>query len=93
MIRAYLDDSGTHRGSQCVVVAGWMGTAKTWRSFSREWNNYLKQSGISVFRASNFSCRQLKAPLADAICKRDLWGVAWKVNPLDYKKSAKSIYE
>lgn len=88
MIEAYLDESGTHRGAPLVVVAGFIGDRKVWKSFVREWRVHLKNVGISYFHAKDPKCESLKAPLAKAILRRDLFGVVCSVSPKDFKANA-----
>lgn len=87
MIEAYLDESGTHTGSPLVVVAGWVGSREAWKSFIEEWNIHLTNAGISCFHATNPECESLKGLLTLTILKTDLYGVAWSVNPVDFKKN------
>ncbi len=87
MLRAYFDESGTHTGAPLVVVAGWLGDKKTWKSFIKEWGAYLKAVGAESFHAKSPRCESLKEPLAEAILKRNLLGVACTVNPLDFQQN------
>jgi hypothetical protein len=88
VIKAYLDESGTHSGAPLVVVAGFIGDRKAWKSFVKEWRAILQRAGIDYFNANDPKCEPLKAPLARAILKRNLLGVAWSVDPLDFKEIA-----
>jgi hypothetical protein len=88
MLQAYLDESGTHKGASLVVVAGWVGQRDAWKAFIKEWSVQLKKAGISYFHAKDPKCESLKPHLVSAILKRKLLGVAWTVNPLDFKENA-----
>lgn len=37
MLRAYFDDSGTHRDSKVVLMGGLIGTVQQWEGFERQW--------------------------------------------------------
>ena len=87
MFQAYLDESGTHKEASLVVVAGWVGSGKSWKYFIREWKSHLKNAHISYFHAKDPRCESLKVPLARIILKRNLHGVAWLVNSLDFKNN------
>ncbi|HEV2098915.1 MAG TPA: hypothetical protein VGR45_08300 [Stellaceae bacterium] len=41
MLRAYFDDSGTHRDSEIVTVGGLIGTVAQWEEFERRWGALL----------------------------------------------------
>jgi hypothetical protein len=88
VIEAYLDESGTHSGAPLVVVAGFIGDRKAWKSFVKEWRAVLQRANIPYFHANAPECESLKAPLTRALLKRHLLGVAWTINPLDFKKIA-----
>lgn len=53
----YLDESGTHIGSQAVVVAGYIATADEWISFDSEWRTALTEFKIPFFHMSEFANR------------------------------------
>ena len=87
MLQAYLDESGTHKGSSLVVVAGWVGDGKAWKSFIRRWNICLNDVGVKCFHAKNKSHERLKARMFRCIKKSNLEGVAWAVNQTDFKNN------
>jgi len=93
MLEAYLDESGTHKGSPIVVVAGWLGDRKVWKSFIKEWNSHLRAAGISHFHAKDPKCESLKKPLIKAILKRNLLGVVCSVAPLEFQNNASDRYK
>lgn len=93
MIRAYLDESGTHKGSSLTVVAGWVGLSDAWKSFTKEWNGILKKSGTPYFHAKDPKCEPLKGPLAHSIAKRKLLGVAWALAPSDFKENTSDQFK
>jgi hypothetical protein len=93
MLRAYFDESGTHTGAPLVVVAGWLGDKKTWKSFIKEWSTYLRAVGVRSFHAKSPHCESLKEPLFQAILKRNLLGVACTVNPLDFQENVSDRFK
>lgn len=92
VIEAYLDESGTHEGASLVVVAGWVGDRKAWKSFTKEWRGVLQRAGVEYFHANDPKCERLKPLLVRAILKRHLLGVAWSVNRLDFKEIASNKF-
>ena len=46
MLTAYFDDSGTSPTDNVAVVAGCLGTIKTWETFNRRWTSLLSQYSI-----------------------------------------------
>lgn len=56
-ITVYLDESGTHRGSEAVAVAGYVATDDAWNDFNGEWREALDEFGLEYFRMSRFSSR------------------------------------
>jgi Protein of unknown function (DUF3800) len=54
VLQAYLDDSGTHRGSPWCVVAGYFGSERKWNVFDRQWRKVLEKEGIEEFHANRF---------------------------------------
>ncbi len=53
-LNAYLDESGTHAGSQTIAVAGYLATPVLWSAFEREWIHALNDFGIDFFHMSDF---------------------------------------
>jgi hypothetical protein len=92
MVEAYFDESGIHFGAPLVVVAGWIGDRKTWKSFTKKWITILRKAGIQYFHSTDPKCEPLKPKLFNAIIKRDLMGMAWSVNPLVFKEIASNKY-
>lgn len=41
MLKAYFDDSGTHAGSNVVVMGGLIGSITQWNAFEQEWRDKL----------------------------------------------------
>jgi Protein of unknown function (DUF3800) len=58
MFAAYLDESGTHDGSDVISVAGYIATTHTWDAFSDEWNEFLKREGLSFFHSVDCAAGQ-----------------------------------
>jgi hypothetical protein len=55
MYTAYFDDSGTSDDTVAVVVAGFVATDGQWAQFDRNWNDSLRQFGISRLHMSEFA--------------------------------------
>lgn len=58
-LAGYFDDSGTHTGSEAVVLAGYVSTPEQWAEFDREW---LAETGTydldkPYFRMTDFANR------------------------------------
>lgn len=49
LLQGYFDDSGTHRGSDIVVWAGFLATEERWTAFEKDWRDLLETYGISAF--------------------------------------------
>jgi len=58
LYQAYLDESGTHRGSQAIVVAGFISNQSEWTSFSEEWKTALDEWQIPKFHMVDFAHNQ-----------------------------------
>lgn len=54
---AYFDESGTHGGSDAVVVAGFVSHADMWVDFSAHWQMALNDFGVDCFHMSDFANR------------------------------------
>jgi len=52
---AHYDDSGTADDTVAVVVAGFVATDEQWPHFERNWNDTLRQFGISHFHMKEFA--------------------------------------
>jgi len=81
---AYLDESGTHKGSSLIVVAGYAGGHNEWRLFERSWRKKLVDHNIELFHAKDHKCDILRPHLVDDILKRKLYGVICAINPDEY---------
>ena len=57
LYHVYLDESGTHAGSEAVAVAGFVSNASKWEAFSEQWSAALKEWGISAFHMTDFESR------------------------------------
>ena len=57
MLRAYMDDSGTHAGAPSSLIAGYWGGVKEWASFEWKWKKVLSEFGIEEFHAKRFWMR------------------------------------
>lgn len=86
MLEAFLDESGTHKGSHIVAVAGWVAHHGYWKKFLSQW-------GDRPFHAKDSKCDPLKYGLHDAIVDSDLNGfVAW-MKPEDYGNHANPVFK
>ena len=47
IVVAYMDDSGTHRESPAIVVAGCVGLADHWDAFVPRWQSILRAFGVA----------------------------------------------
>ena len=54
-LTGYFDASGTHDGSETVVVAGWLSTDKAWVQFENEWHALLAHYGLPMFHMREFA--------------------------------------
>lgn len=93
VIQAFFDESGTHDGAKRLVVAGWFGNRKAWKSLIKEWRIYLDRANIPYFHAKDSKCRSLRTPLVQAILKRNLYGIVCSVAPVDFKKYASDLFK
>ncbi len=55
VLTGYFDASGTHKGSETVVVAGFLGLARHWVDFSARWQLALNDFGIDHFPMTDFA--------------------------------------
>jgi Protein of unknown function (DUF3800) len=53
----YFDESGTHKGSAALALAGFVGKADDWGAFSYEWGAALAEWGIDYFHMAPFESR------------------------------------
>jgi hypothetical protein len=56
LLKAFMDESGTHDQSPVLTVGGYIGTAKEWRSFTKEWNRQLRP--VKVYHSTD--CQNLR---------------------------------
>jgi hypothetical protein len=52
---AYFDESGTHDGSEAVVVAGYLSTAERWIAFEAVWKATLADFDLPAFHMTDFA--------------------------------------
>ncbi len=93
VIWAYLDESGTHRGSSLIKVAGYVGNETEWKYFQKKWVQKLSKFDMEYFHAKNPKCDKLKPHLAREIIKRKLFGVISFLSPEDYNKYADNQFK
>ena len=55
---AYLDESGTHSGSDVIAVAGYISTPERWEAFETDWRGVLADHRIDHFHMTDFVARQ-----------------------------------
>lgn len=53
----FLDESGTHSGSNAAVVAGYISNDTEWGEFIKEWGQILKSEGVEYFHMTDFESR------------------------------------
>lgn len=53
LLCAYFDDTGTHRDSRVVGIAGMIGEMSDWSSFDAKWVAKIAQYGLSDFHATD----------------------------------------
>jgi len=58
MFKAYFDESGTHRGSASVAVAGYVSTVDQWERFEQEWRGVLDDFCLEFFHMTDYENRQ-----------------------------------
>jgi hypothetical protein len=56
----YLDDSGTHDGSPCVCLTGFVANERRWGDLSRRWGTCLDSYGVRYFHAAELE--RLRGP-------------------------------
>jgi hypothetical protein len=55
IVRAYLDDTGTHSGSRIVGVLGWAASTDAWISWENKWRTFLTENELpNGWKHSNF---------------------------------------
>jgi len=54
VLRAYIDDSGSHDGAPHCLLAGYWGGTNEWRRFERAWNAAIRDEGVTEFHAKTF---------------------------------------
>lgn len=57
LLSAYLDDSGTHRGSKMVVLAGMLADQSAWERLTDGWQSVLAEYELPFFHMSKWSNR------------------------------------
>ena len=57
-LSGYFDESGTHKGSAALAVAGFVGKADDWGAFTYEWGEALAKWGIEYFHMAPFESRK-----------------------------------
>lgn len=80
-MEAYIDESGTHKGSPRTSVAAVLGVHWQWRRFLSRW-------GTVPFHAKEPKCAPLKPALLDAMQDSGLVGFVSSIKPSDYEAHA-----
>ena len=57
MLEAFVDESGSHEGAECFVVAGYIATCQDWDAFNVEWKQVLGLYGLETFHTVDFKNR------------------------------------
>jgi hypothetical protein len=55
--QGYMDESGTHEGSEIIAVAGYLGTYGTWQRFLQEWEPMMQHFAVKDFHMTDFEGR------------------------------------
>jgi hypothetical protein len=85
VMKSFVDESGTHKGSPFIAVAGWAGARWQWCKFLSHW-------GDKPFHAKDPSSEPLKYGLIEAIQFAGVEGfVAW-MNPEDYIPNSTALF-
>jgi Protein of unknown function (DUF3800) len=50
-ITAYFDESGTHKGSELAIMAGFIGDARQWRKFGKRASRLFARFGVDIFHS------------------------------------------
>ena len=79
ILTVYCDESGTHGGSPCTVLAGFLGDANEWVEFEREWTKVLRKHQISHVHAKHLWHRQKEFKGWSETQVRRLWADLWYV--------------
>lgn len=53
-----LDGSGIHKGSEDVILAGYVSTLTQWEAFESEWRNEISEYGLEYFHMTDFASRK-----------------------------------
>jgi hypothetical protein len=55
ILHVYLDESGTHYGSEALVVAGYLSSLEMWQQFESEWNKALHDYSLPYFHMTDYA--------------------------------------
>ena len=104
VLKAYFDDSGTHKGSKSVVLAGFMASEDEWTAFEHAWQAILNREGLKSFHAADFesgygACKDwprvrreaVRADLRFVLAKTNLIGIGATVRADDWSASASPV--
>src|SRR5688572_17388146 len=58
MLAAYFDESGTHKGSNWVAVAGYVADASAWVRYDEKWKSELTAYQLPFFHMKEFARNQ-----------------------------------
>lgn len=53
MFAVYLDESGTHKGTDTLSVGGYVATVEQWGHLAREWRDLLRAEGVTMFHMAD----------------------------------------
>ena len=73
-LTSYLDESGTHAGSDTIVVAGFLSTPRRWELFELAWRQILNKHGIAFFHMTDFAASREQFEGWDESKRRDCLG-------------------
>ena len=101
LFEAYFDESGTHRGSAGVAVAGYIARPEQWIAFDEEWRKALADNDLDFFHMADCEAgaqlyrgwsrerrESLFVRLADITNKHALASIGCVIDRPDYEKHA-----
>lgn len=104
MFIAYFDESGTHKGSPAIVIAGYLSSDKRWSKFQVRWKEILNEAEIEFFHMADYESRQgpyknwtdakrikVITQIIGAIKKRTEVGISTAIIRADYEKAKEKI--
>jgi hypothetical protein len=67
LLRAYLDESGTHDNAPALAVAGFLASAESWHRLDRHWRQFLAEEKLEFLHMTDMeNCREQFSGYRDA---------------------------